>query len=286
MRLKFSGKTFVFSTLGARGATGPTSTSGYVGTLLEGKVTLNVGIQIWSVPETGSYVIEASGASGANGTHDGVKNSWRIGGLGARMIGTFQLQNGNQLKILVGQEGNRTTDPKTIDRPGGGGGGSFVTFSNNTPLIIAGGGGGGGIPSQKFENGDPGQSTEDGTRCGGARGYGGNPCDANTGLVSLRVPGGGGAGLLGNGGGKPGFAISFIHGGNGGISPGSNGGFGGGGYALKGGGGGGGYSGGGVSSIPDNGVAGGGGSYNNGKNQQNMAGVNKGDGKVIITLRN
>ena len=33
------------------------------------------------------------------------------------------------------------------------------------------------------------------------------------------------------------------------------------------------------------GTAGGGGSYNVGTDQQNMAGVNKGDGKVIITLK-
>ena len=30
----------------------------------------------------------------------------------------------------------------------------------------------------------------------------------------------------------------------------------------------------------------GGGSYNGGTNQQNAAGVNKGDGKLIITLKN
>ena len=34
------------------------------------------------------------------------------------------------------------------------------------------------------------------------------------------------------------------------------------------------------------GVAGGGGSYNIGTNQQNKVGVNKGDGKVIITVKN
>lgn len=259
---------------------------GYVGTPLEGHVTVSDGIQIWSVPETGSYVIEVFGASGANGTYVEDKSSWRTGGLGARMTGTFQLQKGTQLKILVGQEGNRTTDPYLRERPGGGGGGSFVTFPDDTPMIIAGGGGGGGIPREQFKNGDPGQSTENGGRCGGAGGYGGNLCNADTGMVDLQIPGGGGAGLLGNGGGKRGFSVSFIHGGTGGKCPVSQGGFGGGGYALKAGGGGGGYSGGGVLSSPNIRVAGGGGSYNSGKNQQNMAGVNKGDGKVIITLQN
>ena len=259
---------------------------GYVGTPLDGRVTVSDGIQIWSVPETGSYVIEVFGASGANGTYVEDKSSWRTGGLGARMTGTFQLQKGIPLKILVGQEGNRTTDPLSRERPGGGGGGSFVTFSDNTPLIIAGGGGGGGIPREQFKNGDPGQSTENGGRCGGAGGYGGNLCNADTGMVDLQIPGGGGAGLLGNGGGKRGFSVRFIHGGTGGKCPVSQGGFGGGGYALKAGGGGGGYSGGGVLSGPNIRVAGGGGSYNSGKNQQNMAGANKGDGKVIITLQN
>ena len=51
------------------------------------------------------------------------------------------------------------------------------------------------------------------------------------------------------------------------------------------GGGGGGYSGGGVVGTQTKGTAGGGGSFNVGTDQQNMAGVNKGDGKVIITLR-
>ena len=74
---------------------------------------------------TGNYVIEVSGASGANGTDDN-ESSWRIGGFGARLKGSFKLHKGNQLKILVGQEGDRTTD--FPQRPGGGGGGSFVTL--------------------------------------------------------------------------------------------------------------------------------------------------------------
>ena len=74
---------------------------------------------------TGNYVIEVSGASGANGTDDTV-SSWRIGGSGARLKGSFKLYKGNQLKILVGQEGDRITD--FLQRPGGGGGGSFVTL--------------------------------------------------------------------------------------------------------------------------------------------------------------
>ena len=279
---------YVFSTLDGKEETGPTSTSGYAGTSLDGKVTLNNGIQIWSVPVTGRYIIEASGASGANGT-DSSQPEWRIGGLGAKMEGTFALVNGTKLKILIGQEGHRTAD--FGDKPGGGGGGTFVTLLDDTPLIIAGGGGGGGTPKKQYEDGDPGQATENGTRCGGTGGNGGQPCNSGTGNVDPDILAGGGAGLKGNGGGGTGGptitnSLSFINGGTGGTCPVSKGGFGGGSFGFVAGGGGGGYSGGGVVGSTSDGVAGGGGSYNIGTNQQNKAGVNKGDGKVIITVKN
>ena len=278
---------YFFSTLDGKEETGPTSTSGYAGTSLDGKVTLSNGIQIWSVPVTGRYIIEAFGASGANGT-DFNQSEWRIGGLGAKMEGTFTLAKGAKLKILIGQEGHGGAD--FSDKPGGGGGGTFVTLLDNTPLIIAGGGGGGGAPKKQYEDGDPGQVTENGTRCGGTGGNGGQPCNADTGNVDPGILSGGGAGLKGNGGGKGGGAmtgsLSFINGGTGGICPTSKGGFGGGSFGFVAGGGGGGYSGGGVLRGSSSGVAGGGGSYNIGTNQQNKAGINKGDGKVIITLMN
>ena len=273
---------YVFSTLDGKEENGPTSTSGYAGTSLDGKVTLNNGIQIWSVPVTGRYIIEASGASGANGT-DSNQPEWRIGGLGAKMEGTFALVKGTKLKILIGQEGHRTAD--FGGRPGGGGGGTFVTLLDDTPLIIAGGGGGGGTPKKQYEDGDPGQATENGTRCGGTGGNGGQPCNADTGNVDPGI-----LSLKGNGGGGGGLTItsslSFINGGTRGTCPVSKGGFGGGSFSFVAGGGGGGYSGGGVLRGSSSGVAGGGGSYNIGTNQQNKAGVNKGDGKVIITLKN
>jgi len=261
----------VFTTLGARGTTGPTHTSGYLGTPLEGKVTLHGGIQIWTVPVTGIYVIEVSGASGANSKN---RNNdpvfWRLGGLGAKISGTFKLYQGTQLKILVGQEGNRNEGYK-VDAAGGGGGGSFVTLLNNTPLIIAGGGGGAGSASGQYEDGDPGQASENGSRCGGTGGSGGQVCDANTGNIDHRLWAWGGAGLKGDGNGIDGFVglempSSFINGGTGGTYLVSDGGFGGGAYAEDHGGGVGGYSGGGVVGTSSSGVAGGGGSYNNGTN--------------------
>ena len=279
----------MFTTLGAKGENGPSNT-GYVGTPLEGKVALDNGIQIWTVPMTGSYVIEATGGSGANGT-DGTQSGppipWRLGGLGAKMKGTFYLVQGTKLKILVGQEGAANA-VGFGDLPGGGGGGSFVTLIDNTPLIIAGGGGGGGTARDQFTDGDPGQATESGTRCGGTGGTGGQVCNADTGKPDSGLLAAGGAGLSGDGNGKVGIAktpLSFINGGTGGTCPVAHGGFGGGAFAFVLGGGGGGYSGGGVTGTSTKGTSGGGGSYNNGTNQQSMAGVNKGDGKVIITCK-
>ena len=273
---------YIFTTLGARGAYGPTSTAGYQGTSLEDQVILNKGIQRWTVPVTGSYVIEAAGASGASGA-----SGTKLGGLGAKMTGTFQINEGTKLKILVGQEGLTNAV-----YPGGGGGGSFVTLSDDTPLIVAGGGGEGGEEGN-FTNGDPGQATRNGSQCGGTQGGGGKVCNASTGQEDFFLFSGGGAGMHGNGSSwlriyRKGLALaprSFITGGTGGPGVWSPGGFGGGSVALLfSGGGGGGYSGGGVLSTDKKGTAGGGGSYNVGKNQQNVAGANKGDGKVVITL--
>ena len=286
--LLFPGPSYVFTSLDAKEETGPRSTSGYVGTSLEGNVILYRGIQIWSVPATGSYVIEALGASGGDSPRQIQSDRQRLGGLGAKIRGTFQLKERTILKILVGQEGGNSSSAG--DSPGGGGGGSFVTLLDSTPLIIAGGGGGGGTARDQFTDGDPGQATGDGTQCGGREGAGGQICNADTEKIDLSLKSGGGAGLNGDGArGGTGILIaaqSFINGGTGGIGPSAKGGFGGGGYATVLGGGGGGYSGGGVVGTLTKGTAGGGGSYNNGTEQLNISSINKGDGKVIIKFMN
>ena len=269
---------FVFTTLGAQGPTGPTNTSGYLGTTLEGHVRLKSGTQEWTVPHTGTYYIEAFGASGANGTCDILCSGWRLGGLGAKITGSFKLKRGQQLKILVGQKGQ--VGRKDSSSPGGGGGGTFVTFVDNSPLVVAGGGGGAPVSKGVNPDGDPGQAGQEGSRHGGKAGSGGR-------LSNPVLMAGTGAGIWGDGEGKDGKAMSFR---NGGISANvdfSKGGFGGGGYGHLLPGGGGGYSGGGVEgNHPSSGTAGGGGSINNGTSQTNESGVNEGDGKVIITLIN
>ena len=275
---------FTFTTLGAQGKTGPLETSGYQGTTLQGKVNLENGIQIWQVPLNGSYIIEAWGASGAQGKEsEGALAATRLGGKGAYMKGTFNLTRGTLLKILVGQAGSQGTVGKPL--PGGGGGGTFVISSWNGVLIVAGGGGGGGAMPGNNHDGDPGQITEEGSQSGGSNGTGGTIL--RKGSPSVKFECGAGGGLNGNGdsaqltkGGK-----SFKNGGEGGKSTSEgHGGFGGGGGGFQFPGAGGGYSGGGVLEKKGETIAGGGGSFNKGENPIKKKGLKEGDGKVIITL--
>ena len=236
----FSDFNFTFTTLGAQGLKGPTDTSGYQGTNLQYKVTLDNGIQIWQVPLNGSYAIEAWGASGAEGRQtDDSSSSARAGGKGAYMKGFFNLTRGTLVKILVGQTGSVGTTGKPLP------GGTFVVLFSGIPLIIAGGGGGGGAPTVDYDVGDPGQITMEGSQYGGTNGTGGKIFEEGSPSATFET--GAGGGLTGDGasariatGGN-----SFENGGNGGGSPTlANGGFGGGGGGGRYPGAGGGYSGG------------------------------------------
>ena len=231
-----SSKTLNFTNAGATGREGPTQAqinSAYSGTDLDGKVTINTqGIQEWTVPITTSYTIQAKGAQGANG-----------GGHGATMTGTFDLTQGDVIKIAVGQVGVSSTNGSYGG--GGGGGGTFVIKapydSDASVLVIAGGGGGlttsgasETINAEMTSNG--GHTLNNG---GGADGNGGDDGQENG-------PGAGGGGFFSDGQDgnygtvKPVGGKSFINGLVGGIDgyaegvrTGGDGGFGGGGGGLN-----------------------------------------------------
>jgi hypothetical protein len=211
----------------------------------------------FEIPTSGTYKIEAWGASGG-GTSIAPK--------GAYSKSFVTLNKGERIKILVGEKGY--DGPSHISDGvycGGGGGGSFVA-KGETPLCVAGGGGGNGWSTR---------SPVSSYACGQSGQYGGDPESRQVQLTyggltsSSSDHAGGGGGFRYNGAnsaytGKGG--ISFLNGGwrqtvsnyNGA----SYGGFGGGGSThghCGGAGGGGGYTGGGASRQGPQG--GGGGSF-------------------------
>lgn len=273
--------TRTFTNCSSTGINGPLQSdcnTAYASDDLNGEVTVTNGIQEWTVPTNGSYVIEAWGARGGyTGSCSLLGGTLCHGANGARIKGTFNLTQGEILRIAVGQMG------EDYSSGGGGGGGTFVAKGNNhlgaTVLIVAGGGGGGHYYSNQVAKG--GQTTESGL--------------GNTSTGNNYKAGGGGSwssdgadGTNGSTGGK-GWA-NFLVGGTHAISGSGHwsmgdGGFGGGGGGTWPAGNGGGYNGGPQILSGGNPTPGGsgGGSYNSGSSQENTAGAWNFHGKVTIT---
>lgn len=268
-----------FTNAGATGRTGPTLStvrnhSSYASVSWAQNnsylsMTSDNGIQLWTVPVTGTYRIRAVGAGGGGG------------GSGRDIQLTTTLIKGEVIRILVGQKGIIT------DVNGGGGGGTFVVRGIQTPIIVAGGGGGRGasgvsgmMNATLSINGNPSSSS---VTKGGTNGSGGeNGSDGGGGGMFGDGYGGGSAGGSADGG------FAFINGGLGGrgtVGTIVHGGFGGGGGAndWDGGGGGGGYSGGG-GGIGGASSYGGGGGGSFGISTLTNYGTNTHDGWVDIVL--
>ncbi|MHA2432900.1 MAG: putative Ig domain-containing protein, partial [Candidatus Thorarchaeota archaeon] len=290
---------YTFTTCGHTGYNGPNQSqcnAAYSGTNLDGQVSItgpSDGIQEWTVPATGTYRIEVEGAKGGNNENE--YTGLHIGGSGAKMGADFNLNAGETLYIMVGQEGEVTTYSYYGS---GGGGGSYVamgpSYTSSTLLIAAGGGGGAtrnftGLPGLTSEcGGDDGS----GYSSGGCSGQGGTGGGSSAGFDS---GGGGGAGWNSdgddaNGGAGGGFVLQTS---SQGATYFATGGFGGAGGGEGGAGAGGGYSGGGggVGTYGGNyyyNPGGGGGSYINyiegATNTITESGYNDGIGKVTITL--
>lgn len=231
------------------------------------------GIQLWTVPTTGTYRM---GAYGAGTNH--VSNQQ-----GAIMKGDFLLEEGEVIRILVGQQGTNFRC---------GSGGSFVVrdsqaIGTGDILVIAGGNGGYSSTNHAIMQGttaNNGQNSVTSTGgVGGSNGSGGGQggaCFAQS-----------GAGFSGNGLGCDSIvAQSFLNGGVGALAGSSSGegGFGGGGtgrsisnWRI---GGGGGYSGGASAGNISGNAGGGGGSFNSGTDQDNQSGAHAGHGKVEIAF--
>lgn len=262
------GTSFTFTNAGILGQTGPTLAqlqSSYSATSWTQNTSFfnsSGGVQLWTVPATGTYQITVAGAKG------GVGDGTAAGG-GAVMVGTFSFNKSAVIKILVGQLGGDANTGSSSG--GGGGGGSYVTDNANNALIVAGGGNGGNW-SYWSTPGPGGQTTNTGTGGGGANG---------------RNSGGGGFAGNGTTGSAGTGGLSFLNGSTGGGAGTGTawGGFGGGGGALYEGGGAGGYTGGtGVNtnsyntSFPQYGA----GSYNGGTVVSATANSNNAVGYVTI----
>jgi hypothetical protein len=264
-------------------------------------------IDTFTVLHSGTYVITAIGATGGG---LGVANY--EGGAGAEVVGTFSLNAGDVLEILVGGAGatNAGNPNGGPDGAGSGGGGSFV-YDVTTGMLLEAAGGGGGASAGSGGSGSPGGAGKPGqaTTSGSAGNAYGNGLGIGPGGAGGTNGSGGGSGHLpgnpnagsGSGGGGGGFSgsgasgdfgqggISFLLGGAGGnganLNNALNGGFGGGGGAASGGiggGGGGGYSGGGGGEED---IGGGGGSFvaSFATDVTETAGVNAGgNGSVMI----
>ncbi len=249
-----SAQTYNFTTCGAEGREGPSESdceSEYEGTSLAGIDVEGNGIQTWEVPESDEYRITAYGSQGPD----------QGSGWGAVVSGTFELEGGEELKVITGQQGSSGS------RDAAGGGGTYVYADvEGTPYLVAGGGGGGTNTNSNTSR-QHGQTTTygaNGLNCAN-RGSGGT--DGSGGDSSSGNSHGGGAGWIGQGG-DSGGGDPPRDGALGGSET-YDGGFGGGGGAstvsgFSYTGGGGGYSGGGVSrctSSSSTARAGGGGSF-------------------------
>ena len=260
---------YEFSTLDGTGHVGPTSTSAYAGTELDGQVSLLAdGVQVWTVPATGRYTITAGGAQGGWGLKGNMPP-----GKGRVVVVTVGLAAGTKVKVLVGQEGlspgnsagpNPVSNSQIVDG-GGGGGGTFVWIDGaSLPLVVGGGGSGSGDGDYSCSGIDG--RIDDTHMTNTNVGHGGS-------MLSRSCTGGGGGGWLSSGdrangasdrNGYPGGGVQSDSGtldnpntgtSCGGAGRAAYGGFGGGGTAgYDGGGGGGGYTGGSV--VEDAGCAG------------------------------
>ena len=228
----------------------------------------------------------------------GCKRGGQSGGLGAKIMGNFNLSKDSVLKLVVGQSGGTAGNDKTTSEEEE----LFVIkhpYNNNASILVIAGGGGGSHGENDFQSGnhDDGQVTNFGSRgygqsfsLGGSNGAGGSSTNRATGGGGFYTNGSNNNQDQGMGPEENRFLmeqeVEDKY-----STPGVDGGFGGGGNGMvtgfRGSGGGGGYSGGGTgtrdtASIDHQG--GGGGSYNSGTDQVNAAGVNAEHGKVVITF--
>jgi len=219
--------TFTFQTANNIGPQGPTLGNLYAfysnvgNTWIQSTSNFTVlaqGYQVWTVPQTATYEIEAAGSR--SGTNQYAGNGFSRGTV---IRGRVALTKGDKVTMVVGQPGNAAITNNSFNGAGGGGGtfvvlgnvvsaANSITLANAAPLIIAGGGGGWGkwsgwlsaanmvaANATTLTSGtNSAQSNYTGAP-GGTLGWGGNSRIAANGAASSNTydSGGGGGYLLG-----------------------------------------------------------------------------------------
>uniref|UniRef100_A0AAQ4RT06 Tyrosine-protein kinase receptor n=1 Tax=Gasterosteus aculeatus aculeatus TaxID=481459 RepID=A0AAQ4RT06_GASAC len=237
--------TWLFNSCGASGPLGPTQAqcdSTYRNqnvSVTVGKEDPLKGVQMWRVPATNRYLISAYGAAGGKGAKNHNKRNH-----GVFISGTFPLEKGDILYILVGHQGEDACpgrNPHTqriclgessviedklrgesgVEWAGGGGGGGGATYifkmegDDLVPLLVAAGGGGNAyledpesslekLELEQYENSTMAPSTNGQTGAAG----GGGACTAGGGGGGYR---GGDAALKDEITSDGQNGISFIH---------------------------------------------------------------------------
>lgn len=162
---------YEFDNCGATGRTGPDP-----GDCNYGNFSVDIvgeGIQEWTVPDDGTYRISAEGAEGGEYTDEPAEP-----GKGAKVSGNITLNEGEDIQIVVGQEGS--SGPSSDHAPGGGGG-SFVVRPPEDPILIAAGG---TAASNGDKDGVDGEAEN-------TRGEGGGDDQRNSGCPGASGPGAG-----------------------------------------------------------------------------------------------
>jgi hypothetical protein len=200
----FSPNPFTFTNAGLYGRDGPDlaatktaygATGWWQTSTSFNQVSGKQGFQLWTVPSTGTYTIEAKGAQGGyryTGSTYNSNNTAVAPGNGATVKATFALTKGATVVLIVAQSPARGQHWASGI---GGGGASWVLkpgafTSNNDVYLVAGGGGGSGAANYVT-------STNQGGHAGGSSqgsiGGGGASGDRSA---------GGGAGWTGDGSGS------------------------------------------------------------------------------------
>jgi hypothetical protein len=178
----FAFSSHTFTSVGLTGKTGPSInqlrnnySTVWDGTNAYFNLYGYTGFQLFTIPVTGNYLIDAKGAEGGRNIIGGTgAQTLKSPGQGAHVSARFYLTKGTKIVMIVGQKPTAMTS-YTKPYGGGGGGATWVlkpgTFtSSNDVYLVAGAGGGAGtvMDTNGYDGGDANGSSQGTLGSGGA----------------------------------------------------------------------------------------------------------------------